>query len=86
MMTESKPEYSKDIYEQLERGMPVEDVARLLGDGYEVISDHDSLIEPGLQIGSMDTQVVEWRDDAGHAIRVMFGNGELREKSSPAFD
>lgn len=59
--------------------MTVEEVAEILGEEGEVVSGHGAQIEPGIPIGIMNTQVREWRcaDDA--IIRVMFGDGKLRE-------
>ena len=69
------------FYDQVEKGMTLEEVEAILGEEGEIVSGHTAQIEPGIPIGVMDTQVREWQLDDGTVVRVMFGGGNVREKT-----
>jgi hypothetical protein len=71
----------KERYDQLKKGMTLDEVEAILGEEGEIVSGHTAQIEPGIPIGVMDTQIREWELADGSVVRVMFGAGIVREKT-----
>lgn len=65
--------------EKISQGMTTEEVAALLGEEGEIVSGHGAQIEPGIPIGVMTTQIRQWTCSDGAVLRVMFGDGKVRE-------
>jgi len=79
-------EFTLSDYERLELGMDYEDVAETLGGDGLLLSANVAQLEPGFTICSMTTEVYEWRNAAGGAVRVMFGEDGLRDVSQHGLD
>lgn len=68
-----------EVLEKLKQGMTHEEVEEILGEEGEIVSGHAAQIEPGIPVGVMTTQIRQWQCDDGSIVRVMFGDGKVRE-------
>ena len=66
-------------FESLEKKMDYEEVCAILGGAGELISSESAQIEPGLQVLSVVTDLVEWRNEDGSWIRLMFNQKRLSD-------
>jgi hypothetical protein len=73
--------FSMSDFDMLESGMSYDEVVARLGRPGTLLSDNIAQIEPGIIVGSMETEVYEWQNEDGSTLRVMFGHGRLRGKS-----
>lgn len=69
-----------ETYDKLQKGMALDEVQAIFGEEGEIVSGHAAQIEPGIPIGVMNTQIRDWQLDDGTVVRVMFGEGKVREK------
>ena len=81
-MTDSSiADFGSADYDRLAPGMNYDEVAEILGGDGLLLSTNVAQLEPGFQVSSMTTDVYEWRNASGAAVRVMFGDDGLRDKS-----
>ena len=68
-------------YEKLEHDMKYEDVCKLLhGEGVILSHETEDLI-PGLDVNHMDSDVYEWKNADGSALRILFTDDTVNDKT-----
>ncbi|MCL4216147.1 MAG: hypothetical protein KJ052_03965 [Candidatus Hydrogenedentes bacterium] len=85
-MDTSATDLSRAKFDQIQAGLTVEDVAELLGGEGALLSSSTAQLEPGITVAPLVTEVHEWSDDHGARVRVMFGNGLVRDKTQHGLD
>ena len=68
-------------YEKLEHDMKYEDVCKLLHGEGAIFSHTTEDVIPGLDLNRMDSDVYEWKNDDGSALRVLFTHDTVNDKS-----
>ncbi len=67
-------------FDALHEGMTYDEAVEAMGSDGTLISSEAAQIEPGIKLLQQVTNIYEWKDDANHAIRLMFVRDALHEK------
>ena len=85
-MDTSATDLSLAKFDQIQAGMSFEEVVELLGGEGALLSSSTAQLEPGITVAPLVTEVHEWGDDLGAHVRIMFGNGLVRDKTQQGLD